>query len=127
MIYRCRPEDRDRIYFIVNEAARAYEGVIPPDRYHRPYMPMEELEREMSRMTFFGWEIDGEAVGAVGAGSRQLRPAKAAREYVPRLASRAEATTGTTLHPTQFASTFTPVNRERQETIPSALVRCSLH
>ena len=66
MIYRCCPEDKDRIYFIVNEAARAYEGVIPPDRYHQPYMPMEELEREMSRMTFFGWEIDGEVVGVVG-------------------------------------------------------------
>ena len=66
MICRCRPEDREKIYFIVNEAARAYEGIIPADCYHQPYMPIGELEQEMSRMTFFGWEIDGEVVGVMG-------------------------------------------------------------
>jgi len=29
-------------------------------------MPMAELEREMKRMTFFGWEVNGELVGVVG-------------------------------------------------------------
>ncbi|MBA7704446.1 hypothetical protein ES703_113256 [subsurface metagenome] len=66
MIRICQPDDIDRIYFIINEAAKAYEGVIPADRYHQPYMPMEELEREMKRMTFFGWEVNGELVGVVG-------------------------------------------------------------
>jgi GNAT superfamily N-acetyltransferase len=66
MIRQCQPDDIDRIYFIINKAAKAYEGVIPTDRYHQPYMPREELEREMKRMTFFGWEINGELVGVIG-------------------------------------------------------------
>ena len=66
MIHQCQPEDTDRIYSVINEAAKAYEGVIPADRYHQPYMPMEELEREMKRMTFFGWEVNGELVGVMG-------------------------------------------------------------
>jgi len=66
MICQCRPEDIDRMYFIVNEAAKAYEGVIPADCYHQPYMPRDELEREMKRMTFFGWEVNGELIGIIG-------------------------------------------------------------
>ena len=66
MICQCQPDDARRIYFIINEAASAYEGFIPPDCYHQPYMPMEELEREMKRMTFFGWEVEGEMVGVMG-------------------------------------------------------------
>jgi len=54
------------MYLIINEAARAYQGVIPADCYHQPYMPMEELEREMKQMTFFGWEASGELVGVMG-------------------------------------------------------------
>jgi len=56
----------ERIYFIINEAAKTYEGVIPADCYHQPYMPMKELEREMKRMTFFGWEVNGELIGVMG-------------------------------------------------------------
>lgn len=66
MILKCQPGDTERIYFIINEAAKAYEGVIPPDRYHQPYMPMDELKREIKRMTFVGWEVDGELVGVMG-------------------------------------------------------------
>ena len=66
MIRQCHPQDINRIYFIINEAARAYEGVIPADCYHQPYMAMEELEQEMKRMTFFGWEVNGELVGVMG-------------------------------------------------------------
>ena len=66
MIRKCQPSDTERIYFIINEAAKAYEGVIPPDRYHQPYMPMDELQREIKRMTFIGWEVDGELVGVMG-------------------------------------------------------------
>jgi GNAT superfamily N-acetyltransferase len=66
MIRQCHPQDVGRIYFIINEAAKAYEGVIPSDCYHQPYMPMEELVQEMKRMTFFGWEVNGELVGVMG-------------------------------------------------------------
>jgi len=66
MIHQCQPEDTDRIYSVINKAAKAYEGAIPADRYHQPYMPIEELKREMKRMTFFGWEVNGELVGIMG-------------------------------------------------------------
>ena len=66
MIRKCQANDAQRIYFIINEAARAYGGIIPADCYHQPYMPMGELEREMRRMSFFGWELNGELVGVMG-------------------------------------------------------------
>jgi GNAT superfamily N-acetyltransferase len=66
MIRQCQPRDSQRIYAIINEAARAYEGAIPDDCYPQPYMPMSELEEELKRVTFFGWEADGELVGIMG-------------------------------------------------------------
>ncbi len=66
MICTCQSRDAPRIYFIINEAAKAYEDVIPADCYHQPYMTMEELKREMKRMTFFGWEANQELVGIMG-------------------------------------------------------------
>jgi len=66
MICRCQPDDIDRLYFIINQGARVYQGKIPADCYHQPYMPMDELEREMKRVTFYGWEEDGELVGIIG-------------------------------------------------------------
>ena len=62
----CTELDFDRMYQIINEAARKYEGVIPADRYHQPYMPREELRQEMKRMTFFGWEEPGDLAGVMG-------------------------------------------------------------
>jgi len=67
MIGKCQPDDINRINFIINEAAKAYEGVIPADCYHRPYMSMDELEQEMKRMTFFGWKVNGELLGVMGS------------------------------------------------------------
>jgi GNAT superfamily N-acetyltransferase len=66
MIRQCQPQDINRIYLIINEAAKAYEGVIQADCYHQPYMPMDELEQEMKRMSFFGWEVKGALVGVMG-------------------------------------------------------------
>ena len=66
MIRECQPDDASRIYFIINEAAGAYRGAIPSDCYHQPYMPMDELAREMKRMAFFGWEANGELTGIMG-------------------------------------------------------------
>ena len=47
MIRRCQAGDTQTMYAIINEAAKAYYGVIPADCYHQPYMPLDELEREM--------------------------------------------------------------------------------
>ena len=66
MLRECRPEDFNTIYQIINKAAEAYEGAIPDDCYHQPYMPADELGREMTRIIFYGWEVDGELVGVMG-------------------------------------------------------------
>ena len=63
----CTSEDRDRIFEIVNQAAQAYRETIPPDCWHEPYMPMEELASEIADgVTFWGYESDGELVGVMG-------------------------------------------------------------
>jgi N-acetylglutamate synthase-like GNAT family acetyltransferase len=62
----CTESDFDRMYRIINAAATRYDGVIPADRYHQPYMPKDELRREMKRMTFSGWEDDGKLVAVMG-------------------------------------------------------------
>lgn len=66
MIRKCNRLDESAIFTIVNESAKAYKGVIPDDRYHEPYMPLEELRREMKEMTFFGCEDDGRLIGVAG-------------------------------------------------------------
>jgi GNAT superfamily N-acetyltransferase len=66
MIRQCNSKDKEKLYFIINEAAKAYRGKIPPERYHEPNMPMDELEREMKRIIFTGWEENGELVGIMG-------------------------------------------------------------
>ena len=66
MIRKCGWEDIEEMYVVINEAAKVYEGVIPPDRYHEPYMPLDELREEMQHMTFFGWEEDQTLVAVIG-------------------------------------------------------------
>jgi GNAT superfamily N-acetyltransferase len=63
----CRSADRDRIFDIVNQAAQAYRETIPADRWHEPYMPMDELESEIADgVRFWGYEVDDELVGVMG-------------------------------------------------------------
>lgn len=52
---------------IVNAAARAYRGVIPADRWREPYMPADELAREISEGVIF-WiaEDHGQPLGMMG-------------------------------------------------------------
>ncbi len=54
------------MYFIINKAAEAYDGIIPVDCYQQPYMPMNELMEEIERVIFYGWEVNGELVGIMG-------------------------------------------------------------
>jgi N-acetylglutamate synthase-like GNAT family acetyltransferase len=59
------------ILSIVNDAAKAYRGVIPVDRWHEPYMSLEELAREMADGVLF-WvaEEGGAVVGVMGMQDR---------------------------------------------------------
>ena len=62
-----RPEP-ETVGAIVNQAARAYRGVIPADRWKDPYMPEDELRREIARgVSFLGFAgADGVPVGVMG-------------------------------------------------------------
>ena len=67
MIRPCDDADFDTICAIINDAAEAYRGVIPVDRWHDPYMPREELLHEIqSGVRFWGYEEDGELAGVMG-------------------------------------------------------------
>lgn len=67
MIRLCTPDEFDEIYSIVNEAAAAYRGTIPADRWKEPYMPREELQHEIDEgVVFWGCEDDGELIGVMG-------------------------------------------------------------
>jgi len=67
MIRRCIVDEFEAIYEIVNDAARAYQGVIPEDRWREPYMPREELRHEIDEgVCFWGWEANGLLVGVMG-------------------------------------------------------------
>ena len=67
MIRSCIDADCEAIYEIINDAAQAYCGVIPADRWHEPYMCMEELRHEIDGgVRFWGWEEDGRLLGVMG-------------------------------------------------------------
>src|SRR6266850_442901 len=55
------------ILAIVNDAAHAYRGVIPADRWHEPYMSSDELEREIAGgVVFWVVEQEGRVSGVMG-------------------------------------------------------------
>lgn len=67
MIRACTPDDFEDICAIINDAAMAYRGVIPADRWQVPYMPREELRHEIaSGVAFWGYEEAGVLIGVMG-------------------------------------------------------------
>jgi len=67
MIRQCAERDFEDLYEIINDAAQAYKGVIPADRWHEPYMTREELRREIRHeVAFWGYEREGILRGVMG-------------------------------------------------------------
>ena len=67
MIRPCGSQDIALVLDIINDAARAYQGVIPADRWHEPYMTMDYLLHELDAgVAFWGYEEDGQLVGVMG-------------------------------------------------------------
>ena len=67
MIRKSTDEDFEEIFDIINDAAAAYKGVIPPDRWHEPYMTREELQAQIEDGVSFSCYVDGdEIVGVMG-------------------------------------------------------------
>ncbi len=52
---------------VIYDAACAYKGVIPADRWHEPYMPLDELTAEIKAgVRFHGCFAQGELLGVMG-------------------------------------------------------------
>jgi N-acetylglutamate synthase-like GNAT family acetyltransferase len=67
VIRSCTDQDLEEILEVINDAARAYRGVIPSDRYTDPYMPPDELRHEIGHgVQFWGFEHDGRLLGVMG-------------------------------------------------------------
>jgi N-acetylglutamate synthase-like GNAT family acetyltransferase len=67
LVRKSAEADLPSIFAIVNAAAQAYRGVIPMDRWHEPYMPKDELVREIAQGVIF-WvaEEEGVLLGVMG-------------------------------------------------------------
>jgi GNAT superfamily N-acetyltransferase len=67
MIRALGQDDIDVILAIINEAAWAYQGVIPADCWKEPYMPRGELLEELEAgVTFWGYELNNQVLGVMG-------------------------------------------------------------
>jgi N-acetylglutamate synthase-like GNAT family acetyltransferase len=63
----CEERDIEIIYDIINEAAQAYRGIIPADRWKEPYMSKDELRHEIAEgVRFWCYIEDGEILGVMG-------------------------------------------------------------
>jgi len=65
MISRCEPKDFKEIYDIINDSASVYRGVIPEDRWHDPYMPEQELRKQIEEGVEFWCYKENETILAV--------------------------------------------------------------
>lgn len=87
MIRPCHPSDFEQLYAIINDAAQAYNGVIPADCWHDPYMIRAELQRELAAgVQFWGYEQAGELIGVMG--SQPVQDVTLIRHAYVRTASR---------------------------------------
>ena len=67
MIRSLLPSDFDDILKVINDAAQAYKGIIPDDRWKESYMSAGELKEEIETgVRFFGWAKGGHLLGLTG-------------------------------------------------------------
>lgn len=66
MILKATNRDFDIIYEIINNAAIAYRGKIPSDRWREPYMPKDELQTQLRQGVEFYCYLDGKENSAIG-------------------------------------------------------------
>jgi GNAT superfamily N-acetyltransferase len=64
-------KDFSQIYEIINDAASAYKGIIPEDRWHEPYMEKDELQRQIDDgVKFWCYVEEGAILGVMGIQDR---------------------------------------------------------
>ena len=63
----CEERDIEIVYEIINDAAEAYRGIIPADRWKEPYMSKDELRHEIDEgVRFWCYIENGELLGVMG-------------------------------------------------------------
>jgi GNAT superfamily N-acetyltransferase len=66
-VRKMQAHERESVLAIVNEAARAYRGVIPDDRWHDPYMSAAEFDGEIAAgVEFWCYVVDQQILGVMG-------------------------------------------------------------
>jgi N-acetylglutamate synthase-like GNAT family acetyltransferase len=72
LIRKSSGQDAVAMLAIVNDAAQAYCGAIPADRWHEPYMSQAEFEKEIDDgVVFWVMEEDGQLLGIMGIQDKQ--------------------------------------------------------
>ena len=67
MITKLNPTEYQAILDVVNDAAQAYKGVIPPDQWREPYMTTEEIKEELKNgVNFYGWKENNVLTAVMG-------------------------------------------------------------
>ena len=67
MIRDSTAADFEAIYKIINDAAIAYRGIIPKDRWHDPYMTRAELQEQIDEgVKFSCYCEDNQVLGVMG-------------------------------------------------------------
>jgi N-acetylglutamate synthase-like GNAT family acetyltransferase len=67
MIQKCNEQDFTDICTIINDGAAAYKGIIPADRWHEPYMPDEDLQKQINEgVQFWSYKEDNQMLGVMG-------------------------------------------------------------
>jgi len=67
MIITSTKKDLTQIYEIINDAASAYKGIIPADRWHEPYMSETELQGQINDGVKFWCYLENDVIiGVMG-------------------------------------------------------------
>jgi len=67
MINKCSKNDFKEILEIINDAAMAYKGVIPEDRWKDPYMSEDGLSQAIENgVIFWGFKLEDMLAGVMG-------------------------------------------------------------
>src|SRR5215208_4951111 len=67
MIVLSKKTDIEEILTIINDAALAYKGIIPADRWHEPYMSEQELQHQIDDgVQFWCYRENDIIIGVMG-------------------------------------------------------------
>lgn len=67
MIVLSKKTDKEEILAIINDAALAYKGIIPADRWHEPYMSEQELQHQIDDgVQFWCYREHDRIIGVMG-------------------------------------------------------------